>query len=105
MGRNAALQSSSHPQVYLGCVAPGDAHMLGGLVKTGLHWFYLAALMAAGTAAAADADLSEGQKIFRFETFGDEQLWTDKLGLHKVVQEKVDPTTALKVGLKVDAEV
>ncbi len=79
--------------------------MLGGLVKTGLHWFYLAALMAAGTAAAADADVSEGQKIFRFDTFGDEQLWTDKLGLHKVVQEKVDPTTALKVGLKVDAEV
>jgi mono/diheme cytochrome c family protein len=80
--------------------------MLGGLVKkTGLYWFYLAALMAAGTAAAADADLSEGQKIFRFDTFGDEQLWTDKLGLHKVVQEKVDPTTALKVGLKVDAEV
>jgi mono/diheme cytochrome c family protein len=79
--------------------------MLGGLVKTGLYWFYLAALMAAGTAAAADADVSEGQKIFRFDTFGDEQLWTDKLGLHKVVQEKVDPTTALKVGLKVDSEV
>src|SRR5688500_3493843 len=80
--------------------------MLGGLVKkTGLYWFYLAALMTAGTAVAADADVSEGQKIFRFDTFGDEQLWTDKLGLHKVVQEKVDPTTALKVGLKVDSEV
>jgi mono/diheme cytochrome c family protein len=62
-------------------------------------------LAALGTAAAADADLvSEGQQVFRFETFGDEQLWTDKLGLHKVVEEKVDPTTALKVGLKVDAE-
>ncbi len=73
--------------------------------KTGLYWFYLAALMTAGTAVAADADVSEGQKIFRFDTFGDEQLWTDKLGLHKVVQEKVDPTTALKVGLKVDSEV
>ncbi len=73
--------------------------------KTGLYWFYLAALLAAGTAVAADADVSEGQKIFRFDTFGDEQLWTDKLGLHKVVQEKVDPTTALKVGLKVDADV
>src|SRR5688572_22202392 len=54
--------------------------------------------------SAADADLSDGQKIFRFDTFGDEQLWTDKLGLHKVVEQKVDPTTALKVGLKVDAE-
>ncbi|HET9474911.1 MAG TPA: c-type cytochrome [Steroidobacteraceae bacterium] len=57
------------------------------------------------TAPAAEADLvSEGKKIFRFDTFGDEQLWTDKLGLHKVVEQKVDPTTALKVGLKVDAE-
>ena len=56
-------------------------------------------------ASAADADLvSEGQKIFRFDTFGDEQLWTDKLGLHKVVEQKVDPVTALKVGLKVDSD-
>jgi mono/diheme cytochrome c family protein len=54
---------------------------------------------------AADADVvKDGQKIFRFDTFGDEQLWTDKLGLHKVVEQKVDPTTALKVGLKVDAD-
>jgi mono/diheme cytochrome c family protein len=59
------------------------------------------------TAAAADADadlVKQGQQVFRFETFGDEQLWTDKLGLHKVVEQKVDPTTALKVGLKVDAD-
>jgi hypothetical protein len=56
-------------------------------------------------AAAADtASVSDGQKIFRFDTFGDEQLWTDKLGLHTVVETKVDPTTALKVGLKVDAD-
>ena len=60
----------------------------------------------APTAMAADDPglVSEGKKIFRFDTFGDEQLWTDKLGLHKVVEKKVDPTTALKVGLKVDAE-
>jgi hypothetical protein len=37
--------------------------------------------------------------------FGDEQLWTDKLGLHAVVEKSVDPTTALKVGFKVDADV
>jgi mono/diheme cytochrome c family protein len=55
--------------------------------------------------SAQDAELvREGQKIFRFDTFGDEQLWTGKLGLSKVVEENVDPTTALKVGLKVDAE-
>src|SRR6187551_3073556 len=52
----------------------------------------------------AEAQGAQGREIFRFDTFGDEQLWTDKLGLHKVVEQNVDPTTALKVGLKVDAE-
>src|SRR5688500_12656013 len=65
----------------------------------------LSALLAFAAKPADDAALvSEGKKIFRFDTFGDEQLWTDKLGLHKVVEQKVDPTTALKVGLKVDAD-
>jgi cytochrome c5 len=48
--------------------------------------------------------VSEGQRIFRFDTYGDEQFWTDTLHLHQVVETAVDPTTALKVGLKVDAE-
>ena len=67
---------------------------------------------AAAPAAAAPAQeqpsaalLAEGQKTFRFDTFGDEQLWTDKLRLHEVIEKSVDPTTALKVGLKVDADV
>jgi len=66
--------------------------------------FFAAIGLATAALAADDAPLGDGQKIFRFDTFGDEQLWTDKLGLHKVVEEKVDPTTALKVGLKVDAD-
>lgn len=45
-----------------------------------------------------------GQEIFRFDTFGDEQFWTDTLRMHEVVESAVDPMTALKVGLKVDAE-
>ena len=49
--------------------------------------------------------VAEGKRIFRFDTFGDEQLWTDKLRLHEVVEKSVDPTTALKVGMKVDADV
>ncbi len=49
--------------------------------------------------------LAEGEKTFRFETFGDDQVWTDTLRLHEVVEKSVDPTTALKVGLKVDADV
>ena len=49
--------------------------------------------------------IAEGQRVFRFDTFGNEQLWTDKLRLHEVVDENVDPTTALAVGLKVDSDV
>ena len=49
--------------------------------------------------------VAEGKKIFRFDTFGDERLWTDQLGMHTVVETSVDPTTALTVGLKVDADV
>jgi cytochrome c5 len=54
---------------------------------------------------AAAAEIAEGQKVFRFDTFGDEVVWTDKLRLHEVIEKSVDPTTALKVGLKVDSEV
>ena len=45
----------------------------------------------------------EGQAIFRFDTFGDEQLWTDVLRMHDVIPT-VDPATALAVGLKVDVD-
>jgi len=47
--------------------------------------------------------IAEGQRIFRFDTFGDEQVWTDRLRMHEVVQG-IDPVTALAVGLKVDAD-
>ena len=48
--------------------------------------------------------LAAGRQIFRFDTFGDEQFWTDTARMHEVVQKAVSPTTALSVGLKVDAE-
>ena len=47
--------------------------------------------------------LGDGQAIFRYDTFGDEQLWTDVLRMHEVIPA-VDPATALSVGLKVDVE-
>jgi hypothetical protein len=47
---------------------------------------------------------AQGRHIFRFETFGDEAKWTDQLRLHEVIPAVVDPLTALKVGLKVDAD-
>ncbi|HEY7170394.1 MAG TPA: hypothetical protein VH417_06070 [Vicinamibacterales bacterium] len=45
----------------------------------------------------------DGQQIFRHDTFGDEQLWTRVLRMPEAIS-KVDPTTALAVGLKVDAD-
>ena len=45
----------------------------------------------------------DGQAIFRYDTFGDEQLWTDVLRMHEAIAT-VDPATALAVGLKVDVE-
>lgn len=45
----------------------------------------------------------DGQAIFRFDTFGDEQFWTDVLRMHEPIAT-VDPATALAVGLKVDVE-
>jgi cytochrome c5 len=51
-----------------------------------------------------DADLvAEGKQTFRFDTFGDESKWTDVLRMQEAIST-VDPTTALQVGLKVDAE-
>jgi len=47
--------------------------------------------------------VAEGEQTFRFETFGDETKWTDALRMPEVIST-VDPTTALAVGLKVDAE-
>jgi len=47
---------------------------------------------------------AQGKDIFRFDTFGDETFWTDTLRIHDVITSAVDPTTALSVGLKVDAE-
>jgi hypothetical protein len=48
--------------------------------------------------------VAQGKDIFRFDTFGDETFWTDTLRIHDVITSAVDPTTALSVGLKVDAE-
>jgi cytochrome c553 len=63
-----------------------------------------AAAQPQATQESSPAQVAEGQRVFRFETFGDEQLWTDTFHLNEVVEKNVDPTTALKVGLKVDAD-
>lgn len=49
------------------------------------------------------AKLPDGRTIFRFDTFGDEQLWTKVLRMHEAIPS-VNPVTALAVGLKVDVD-
>ena len=53
--------------------------------------------------ALPGAQSPDGKSIFRFDTFGDEQLWTDVLQMQQVIA-KVSPATALSVGLKVDVD-
>ena len=56
--------------------------------------------------------IAEGQQIFRFDTFGDEDFWGGELQLHQAIQGEqfggvgpgVSPATALEVGLKVDVQ-
>jgi mono/diheme cytochrome c family protein len=57
-----------------------------------------------GERALDPALVAEGKEIFRFDTFGDEQFWTDTLRMHEVIQQAVTPAVALSVGLKVDAD-
>ena len=53
--------------------------------------------------AEGDRRHRDGQAIFRFDTFGDEQLWTNVLRMHDVIAQ-VAPVTALALGLRVDIE-
>ena len=56
--------------------------------------------------------VEEGKQTFRYNTFGDEALWSDVLELDKAVLGEANggfgsglsPSTALSIGLKVDAE-
>jgi cytochrome c5 len=65
--------------------------------------FVLTIAFAISRTATASSLHLDGQQIFRFDTFGDEQLWTDVLRMHDVIPE-IDPATALAVGLKVDVD-
>jgi mono/diheme cytochrome c family protein len=57
-----------------------------------------------GVAIPSAQPQPDGKSIFRFDPFGSEQLWTDVLQMQHVITQKVSPTIALSVGLKVDVE-
>jgi Cytochrome c len=61
------------------------------------------AIVAFALSQARSQSTSDGQFIFRFDTFGDEQLWTDTLRMQEAIKN-VSPRTALSVGLKVDSD-
>lgn len=46
----------------------------------------------------------QGRQVFRDDTFGDEQFWTDSARLHDVVDKEIQPIEALRLGLKVDVD-
>ena len=76
-----------------------------------LMWIGLCGLALPAVTACSNNDsgtpdaalVAEGKQTFRYDTFGDETKWTDALHMERVVST-VDPTTALAVGLRVDAE-
>jgi hypothetical protein len=57
----------------------------------------------AATQEREERGIAAGRRIFRYDTFGDEQLWTDVLRMHEVVAT-IPPAAALAVGLKVDVD-
>ena len=59
---------------------------------------------AAGDDDATEERIAEGREIFRYDTFGDEQNWTDRLRMHEVIEAAISPLTALQLGLKVDVD-
>jgi mono/diheme cytochrome c family protein len=61
-------------------------------------------LRADETDAGDESRLDDGLDIFRYDTFGDEQNWTDRLRMHEVIESALDPLTALQLGLKVDVD-
>jgi hypothetical protein len=64
----------------------------------------IAAPRSAPGLSAAEDQVTRGQEIFRFDTFGDEQLWTNRLRLHEAIESSLSPQLALQLGLKVDVD-
>jgi hypothetical protein len=80
-----------------------EGNIMRLVVATSTVFVLTLILALSNTSPSAVAAQLNGRDIFRFDTFGDEQLWTDTLRLQEAI-ETVTPATALAVGLKVDAD-
>lgn len=85
------------------------------VIQSGVLLLAVALFAIAGMRAAASKTvnlIAEGQQIFRYDTFGDEDFWGGELRLHEAIEGEqfggvgpgVSPETALAVGLKVDVD-
>lgn len=86
--------------------------MSGSLTALAIGGTRISEIFDSAISSNASGMLSEGRKIFRFDTFGSEKFWGDTLRVHHAIMgEKnggvgpgVSPKTALSVGLKVDTD-
>ena len=70
------------------------------------------ATLDAGSTAGVHLAPNQGQQIFRFDTFGDQDFWGGTLQLYKAIEGTrfggvgpgISPRTALALGLKVDVD-
>jgi cytochrome c553 len=76
----------------------------GGLGPLLLSAVGIALAITSGGSAQDTSRTIDGKDVFRFDTFGNESFWTDTLRMQEAIAQGVDPTTALSVGLKVDAD-
>ena len=93
------MRRRSSVSIWLRVVLPCAAAPLVCLVLGRAVW-----VAAKPSEHAARPQLERGQEIFRYDTFGDEAFWTGTLQMHKVIEQALDPLTALSLGLKVDVE-
>jgi mono/diheme cytochrome c family protein len=113
--------SNSHPQIPRGSLPAscglGRLELPGPTITKKLtrrsrvlaRWIALGAGLVIGcrqfpeTKPSNDLE-SQGRKIFRDDTFGNEPFWTDTARLAEVVDKEIQPLEALSLGLKVDMD-
>ena len=94
-GRLAALGTAGFAAIVAACASPEEGSQNAELPQHALSM------------------IEQGKQTFRFDTFGSEAFWGDRLQLHRAIAGEanggigpgVSPKTALSVGLKVDADV
>ena len=108
-GTTMAIQRKQIVERARALLKIGFAFLIIGLLGEQAHTASEAqqptAAQASETAKSSPALIADGQRVFVSTPSVTRSSGTDKLRLHEVVEKSVDPTTALSIGLKVDADV